>query len=270
MPARNRKPVVHGRDHAPGGSDPIPGGLGHTIQDETVSLPQQALLNFTGAGVTASDNPATGATDVTIPGGGGGSVDLHHPRFISCENELPLPSGGYKVPFPLGHIVTNDYPPITAGYDKAAGYYLSAAPANWVGDNFTNAAATGDAFQIKRIGGIYMLFASAYIYSATPITVVFSVAIPNAGGIQAYGIPGFARDQYYNETVKFDASQDRIHWARTFMFVNRTTQGGADTETAEPVALWVQQTTGATLDLGPPSFGLGAVRLNMYGAYPPP
>jgi hypothetical protein len=42
MPARNRKPVVHGRDHAPGGSDPIPGGVSGQVEWEDVG---------TGAGV---------------------------------------------------------------------------------------------------------------------------------------------------------------------------------------------------------------------------
>lgn len=43
-------------------------GGGHIIQDEGVSLTQRAILNFTGAGVTATDSG--GKTVVTIPGGG--------------------------------------------------------------------------------------------------------------------------------------------------------------------------------------------------------
>lgn len=41
-------------------------GEGHVIQDEGTDLPTQAKLNFVGDGVEATDNPATGATDVTI------------------------------------------------------------------------------------------------------------------------------------------------------------------------------------------------------------
>lgn len=56
-----------------GGSSGIgPGAAGHIIQDEGVDLNQRARLNFVGDGVTATDNAGTGATDVTIPGGGAG------------------------------------------------------------------------------------------------------------------------------------------------------------------------------------------------------
>lgn len=41
------------------------------IQDEGANLPVQPRLNFTGAGVTASDDAANGRTNVAIPGGGG-------------------------------------------------------------------------------------------------------------------------------------------------------------------------------------------------------
>ena len=49
-----------------------PSNPGVTVQDEGVSLTQRAILNFIGAGVTATDNSGTGATDITISGGGGG------------------------------------------------------------------------------------------------------------------------------------------------------------------------------------------------------
>lgn len=47
------------------------GGSAHIIQDEGSSLTARAKLNFIGTGVTATDNAATGATDVTITSGGG-------------------------------------------------------------------------------------------------------------------------------------------------------------------------------------------------------
>lgn len=43
----------------------------HTIQDEGSDLTHRNNLNFKGAAVVASDNPATGATDVTISAGAG-------------------------------------------------------------------------------------------------------------------------------------------------------------------------------------------------------
>ncbi len=48
------------------------GGGGHIIEDEGVGLPQRAVLNFAGSGVTASD--VGGKTVITIPGGGGGTA----------------------------------------------------------------------------------------------------------------------------------------------------------------------------------------------------
>lgn len=50
------------------------------VRDEGSNLTQRANLNFTGAGVTAADNAVTGATDVTIPGGGGSAA----PRIVGA------------------------------------------------------------------------------------------------------------------------------------------------------------------------------------------
>ena len=44
------------------------GQIPETIQDEWVALPKRKKINFTGWGVVATDNPWTGATDVTITG----------------------------------------------------------------------------------------------------------------------------------------------------------------------------------------------------------
>jgi hypothetical protein len=45
------------------------GGSAHVIKDETISLTARTNLNFTGAGVVATDNAGTNSTDVTIDGG---------------------------------------------------------------------------------------------------------------------------------------------------------------------------------------------------------
>jgi hypothetical protein len=42
------------------------GAGGHTIQDEGAALPARTSLNFTGAGVTATDDSANGRTNVTV------------------------------------------------------------------------------------------------------------------------------------------------------------------------------------------------------------
>jgi hypothetical protein len=46
-----------------------------TIEDEGVALAQERTLNFTGAGVTATDDAPNARTNVTIPGGGSGGGD---------------------------------------------------------------------------------------------------------------------------------------------------------------------------------------------------
>ncbi len=48
------------------------GQAGHQIQEEGVDLTPRTKLNFLGTSVTATDNPGTGATDVTISNTGGG------------------------------------------------------------------------------------------------------------------------------------------------------------------------------------------------------
>lgn len=99
----SRPPAAHATSHQPGGSDAmavdaiaatgslrtlgtgaqqalagnttIPARAGHLIKDEAgAALTQRTNINFTGAGVTATDNAGTDSTDVTIPGGGAGST----------------------------------------------------------------------------------------------------------------------------------------------------------------------------------------------------
>ncbi len=61
---------LDGTGKVPAAQLPAASGGGHTIEDEGVALTQRTSLNFTGAGVTATDTG--GKTVVTIPGGGGG------------------------------------------------------------------------------------------------------------------------------------------------------------------------------------------------------
>ena len=51
------------------------GGGGITlVQDEGIALPVRSILNFIGAGVTATDDAGSSRTNVTITGGGGGGA----------------------------------------------------------------------------------------------------------------------------------------------------------------------------------------------------
>ncbi len=54
---------------------PPGGGTGYaTVRDEGTALTQRATINFTGAGVVATDDAANSRTNVTISGGGSGST----------------------------------------------------------------------------------------------------------------------------------------------------------------------------------------------------
>lgn len=53
----------------------VPSGVGHTIESNTAPMTTRANLNFTGAGVSVTDNPGNSSTDVNIPGGGSGGGD---------------------------------------------------------------------------------------------------------------------------------------------------------------------------------------------------
>ena len=52
------------------------GGTALTVQDEGVALALRDVLNFTGPGVSATDDAANGRTNVAIVGGGGGSLTV--------------------------------------------------------------------------------------------------------------------------------------------------------------------------------------------------
>jgi hypothetical protein len=68
------------------------GSTGHTIQNATTPLTTRANLNFTGAGVVASDNAGTGSTDVTIAGGGGAGIAW---SIITADPGPAIKSNGY-------------------------------------------------------------------------------------------------------------------------------------------------------------------------------
>jgi hypothetical protein len=218
MSPRLTKPVVHGRDHAPGGSDPIPGGLGHTIQDEAVNLTQRAKLNFVGAGVTATDDSANNRTTVTIPGGGAAAV--YHPRFVvATVNGLTVPSGvgAWQVPFPLTEIITNDVNGLS-GFGTPQGYWIPSGSTSWVGDHFANAAGTGNPFQIRadtatgHTAGLYLITVGMTCGPNNTQTITVSVALPRSGGANGSGAPPFGIT--YAEPVTFAWPLPQ-QWTRT-------------------------------------------------------
>lgn len=65
-------------------------------------LPAESALNFTGDGVTVSDNPADGSTDTDIPGGGSGSAmqPIQYDYWIGAVADPPeTPTGAQDAPF---------------------------------------------------------------------------------------------------------------------------------------------------------------------------
>lgn len=67
---------------------------GHVIQDEGSDLPAEVRLNFIGAGVVATDNPITGATDVTIAGSASSGHDIQDDGVdLPAEDNLNFRNG---------------------------------------------------------------------------------------------------------------------------------------------------------------------------------
>ena len=67
-------------DASSGGSPPL------TIQDEGAALPLEAALNFTGAGVTVTDDAANGRTNVVIASSSGGVSSLTVAAFDAATS----------------------------------------------------------------------------------------------------------------------------------------------------------------------------------------
>src|SRR5215467_8388977 len=86
------------------GNQGIPGPQGppgprancFSVMDEGQQLPPQQILNFVGSGVTATDDPASGRTTITIPGAAGfspwmGDVDANNYSLSNLKNLNGVP-----------------------------------------------------------------------------------------------------------------------------------------------------------------------------------
>ena len=80
------------------------GGSGYTtIQENGVPLPQETTINFTGIGVTVTDNPGV-ATVVNIPGGGASAVPFEQVRYVDPAGNDTTGNGSVVNPFlTIGH-----------------------------------------------------------------------------------------------------------------------------------------------------------------------
>ena len=99
-------------------------GEGHTIQDEGSDLAKRKKLNFTGAGVTVTDDSGNDASKVTVTSGGGGEantssnvgtgeglaklkvvVDLPFKSLLGTANEITLVGNVNDVTFSLNSLI---------------------------------------------------------------------------------------------------------------------------------------------------------------------
>src|SRR3990167_1137573 len=69
-----QRAMFHADEHGDEGSDPQRPRL--AVQDEGSEVGRRPAVNFTGAGVTASDNAASDRVDVAITGGGSSQHNL--------------------------------------------------------------------------------------------------------------------------------------------------------------------------------------------------
>lgn len=63
------------------------------VEDEGSDLAARGRINFTGAGVTATDDPSNDRINVAIPGGGGGGGTGIDPAIIDAKGDLIVGSG---------------------------------------------------------------------------------------------------------------------------------------------------------------------------------
>ena len=87
--------------------DPADSNSSRVIQDEATSLPQRNILNFTGAGVTCTDNSGALRTDCTIPGGGGGGGAFSG-TLGTTDQAVPRASGTGGATFQAGLCLESD------------------------------------------------------------------------------------------------------------------------------------------------------------------
>lgn len=146
------------------GSDGIP----RTIQDEASDLTQRLKINFTGAGVTCTDNSGQSRTDCTIPGSSVGP-DLDIPGTLS-----------------FGHPGNGSYPnlresgnELTIGARRLYAYEFYACP---------GADCTSDAWRYSQ-GGITGASASSSNFSISGTGSTGHIVIGPSGGAKMLRIP---------------------------------------------------------------------------------
>jgi len=155
------------------------------IQSVGATLAQRSYLNFTGSGVTVVDNPATGATDVTISGGGGGSTptgtglphivggvqDAAASLVVNADVDAAAAIAASKVVQATG----TGIPHVVAGV-------LSAASSLIVNADVDAAAALAGTKVAPDFGAQNVTTTGAALLGATPRSTIGAIRLPNNAG----------------------------------------------------------------------------------------
>ena len=114
----------------------MPGGQGgHTIQEEGSTLPVRGKLNFIGSGITATDNGATGATDVTVSITGAGHTVKDEGSALTAQPNLNFTGAGVTCTNDAGNSATKcDIP---AGSTDATAAYAWTGANSWKSNNWS-------------------------------------------------------------------------------------------------------------------------------------
>lgn len=162
-----------------------PPGPINQIQDEGLNLPVQNTLNFLGSGVSAVDNPGTGATDVTIPG-----TDALFEAKLQRDTATTISLQAFE-----GKLVTvnGELVDVLAGFSRT---------------NLDNLiTATGaDSGAGPVANTVYYTYVSNSQATFSPLSIRLSSTAPTlVGGVRYLGVAGNALNWRYVSKVKTGA-----------------------------------------------------------------
>lgn len=174
----SNKPYMHGRDHRPGGSDPMTSGD-----------------TDTGFFLEADGEGGIRWGEITVDP----ATDIPHPRFVSAavsSTDDLIAGVGVQTQLHFVDIFTNDDPDLThyessayttnGGYQSSNGGLIASTPTNhrddWDGDYFTHATVSGArSFAVKKEPGIYLVSWGMSVDIDDPYRVLVTLELPEGG-----------------------------------------------------------------------------------------
>lgn len=248
-------------DGAAGAWTTLPSG-GHTIQDESTPLTSRANLNFTGAGVAATDDSGNNQTDVTIPGkhivqDEGSSqtartnLDFQGTGVTVTDNSgsdktiVTIPSGGTPGADGIDAFSTTNgsftQPAVNSTVSVNLDTTDTATPTAWMGADQYVYVVGGGYYQVDSItdGDTVVLENLGYTGNAAPAATVSSAAKVSPGGIRgATGATGGGATDLdsLTDVVISSPSDDQYLRHNGTNWVNETVSGGSGYRTLLTVA----------------------------------